>query len=151
MSISPSICTACESAESRGKREGTEMNGNRRSISWPVRLALGLAAGMIGFTVRASVFQGEISDSQCATNVHAVNRSHKEMLKMQNMGGTSAECSRFCVKDMGGVYVLLVKNQVYHLDNQELAERNAGRKVKVSGTLDAKTKMIHVTFIPPIS
>ena len=105
---------------------------------------------MIGSTAGATVFQGEISDSQCATNVHSVNRSHKEMLKMQNMGGTSADCSRFCVKDMGGVYVLLVKTEVYHLDNQELAGKNAGRKVRVSGTLDAKTKTIHVTSIQPI-
>ena len=45
---------------------------------------------------------------------------------------------------MAGVYVLVVKKDVYRLDNQDQAELFAGRKVKVSATLDAKTRTLHV-------
>jgi hypothetical protein len=37
-----------------------------------------------------------------------------------------------------------VKDKVYKLDNQELAEKNAGQKVKVTGILDAKSNTIAV-------
>ena len=66
-------------------------------------------------------FRGEISDSQCALNVHSLTRSHQEMLKSKSMGGTPAECSLYCVQHMGGHFVLAAKNDVYHLQNQELA------------------------------
>lgn len=110
-------------------------------------LAMLIAACALAAPAQPEVFRGEISDSQCATNVHSISRSHKEMLKTQNIGGTSADCARYCVKEMGGTYVLLIKNQVYHLDNQELAEKNAGQKVKVTGTLDSATQTIHVASI----
>ena len=43
------------------------------------------------------------------------------------------------------------KHNVYKLDNQELAEKSAGVKVKVTGTLDPKTNTIQVRTIEPIS
>jgi hypothetical protein len=96
-----------------------------------------------GETVRT--FRGEISDSQCAMNVHSLTHSHQEMLKSKGeMGGTSAECAVHCAKQMGGEFVLAAGKEVYHLDNQAEAEKFAGLRVRISGTLDAKTKTIHV-------
>jgi hypothetical protein len=96
-----------------------------------------------GETVRT--FRGEISDSQCAMNVHSLTHSHQEMLKSKGLiGGTSADCANRCAKQMGGEFVLAAGKEVYHLDNQAEAERFAGQKVKISGTLDAKAKTIHV-------
>ena len=90
-------------------------------------------------------FRGEISDSQCAMNVHSLTHSHQEMLKSKGlMGGTSAQCAMRCAKQMGGEFVLAAGKQVYRLDNQAEAEKFAGQRVKISGTLDAKTKTIHV-------
>jgi hypothetical protein len=95
-------------------------------------------------------FRGEISDSQCAMNVHSLTHSHQEMLKSKGlMGGTSAECTTHCAKQMGGEFVLAAGKQVYHLDNQAEAARFAGQRVKISGTLDAKTKTIHVAKTEP--
>jgi hypothetical protein len=48
---------------------------------------------------------------------------------------------------MGGKFVLASKGHVYHLDNQDLPRGFVGEKVKVRGTLDSKTEMIHVVNI----
>jgi hypothetical protein len=96
------------------------------------------------------VFEGEIADSQCATNVHSLTRSHKEMIDMGSAGKTPADCANYCVKSRGGRYVLQTKHDVYKLDTPELAEKNAGLKVKVTGTLDPQTNTIRVRSIDPI-
>lgn len=96
-------------------------------------------------------FEGEIADSQCALGVHSLHQSHKEMIDMGSAGKTSADCARYCVRERGGRFVLQSKHNVYKLDNQELAEKSAGVKVKVTGSLDPKTNTIQVRTIEPIS
>ena len=88
--------------------------------------------------------QGEIMDSQCAYNVHSTTQSHESMTEKGVFGRDARSCTLHCAKDMAGVFVLVVKKDVYRLDNQDQAELFAGRKVKVSGTLDAKTRTLHV-------
>lgn len=88
--------------------------------------------------------QGEIMDSQCAYNVHSTSQSHESMTTKGVFGRDARSCTLHCAKDMAGVYVLIVKREVYRLDNQEQAELFAGHKVKVSATLDAKTHTLHV-------
>jgi hypothetical protein len=97
----------------------------------------------------AKIFRGEISDSQCAFNVHSLTRSHQEMLKSKSMGGTAAECSLYCIQRLGGNLVLSSKQDVYHLDNQDLALKFIGHRVVVRGILDAKSQRIHVVRIEP--
>jgi hypothetical protein len=63
------------------------------------------------------------------------------------MGPTDAECTRACVTSHGASYVLLSGKTVYALSDQQAPEQWAGRKVKVAGTLDAKTKTIQVKSI----
>jgi hypothetical protein len=95
---------------------------------------------------------GPIADSQCAYNVHSSGRSHEWMIKKNVPGATDDKsCTLHCVKDMGGNFVLVVKDDVYRLDDQAYAERYAGVKVKVVGTLvDEKTRTLHVLNIEPI-
>ena len=88
--------------------------------------------------------QGEISDSQCAYNVHSVNHTHESMTTKGVFGRDSKSCTLHCAKEMGGVFVLVTKKDVYRLDDQTLSERFAGKKVRVSGTLDAKGETLHV-------
>lgn len=98
-----------------------------------------------------NVFIGEISDSQCATNVHSKTQSHKEMIVDHTMGDTKADCVRTCVRKMGGSYVLLTPDgKVYRLGDQTMPDRFAGEKVKVYGTLD-KSGVITVEKIEKIS
>jgi hypothetical protein len=89
--------------------------------------------------------RGAIMDSQCAYNVHSDTHSHDWMTKRGVQGAADDEtCTHHCVKDMGGSYVLLVKKDVYKLDDQVKAEQFAGKKVKVSGSLDASNHTLHI-------
>jgi len=94
-----------------------------------------------------TTFEGEIADSQCAMGVHSLSRSHKEMIEMGHAGRTAEDCTRYCVHSRAGRYVLLTKHEVFKLDNQEMAEKYAGQKVKLTGTLDSKTNIIQVKKI----
>jgi hypothetical protein len=97
------------------------------------------------------VFRGEISDSQCALNIHSLTQSHQEMLKSKSgaAGQTAATCAQYCIERLGGKFVLASKDHVYHLDNQELPRRYVGKQVKIRGTLDTKNGMIHVMEFDP--
>jgi hypothetical protein len=91
------------------------------------------------------VLHGAIMDSQCAYNVHSDTHSHDWMTKRGVQGANDEEsCTQHCVKDMGGSYVLVVKKDVYKVDDQIKAEQFAGKKVKISGSLDANTHMLHI-------
>ena len=90
------------------------------------------------------LFRGEVSDSQCALNVHSLTRSHQEMLKSKSMGGTAQSCSLYCIKNLGGEIVLASTKTVYRLDKQDVVRDFLGQKVKITGTLEPKTKTIHV-------
>jgi hypothetical protein len=125
------------------------MTGRKSGFAMMV-VVLAVALGCIAGTDKEQVFKGEIGDSQCALNVHSLSRSHEEMLQKKSIGTTSADCARYCVKNLGGVFVLQVKDKVYKLDNQELANKNAGLKVKVIGVLDPATNTITVHSMEPI-
>ncbi|MBZ5696464.1 MAG: hypothetical protein LAN36_14030 [Acidobacteriia bacterium] len=115
-----------------------------RSRAATIALVIAAAFGCMAGGGTEQVFKGEIGDSQCALNVHSLSRSHEEMLKKKSIGTTAADCARYCVKNLGGVFVLQVKDKVYKLDNQDLAEKHAGEKVKVIGALDPQTNTIAV-------
>jgi hypothetical protein len=90
--------------------------------------------------------RGAIMDSQCAFNVHSDTHSHDWMTKRGVQGATDEEsCTQHCVKDMGGSYVLVVKKDVYKLDDQLKAEQFAGKKVKINGSLDGHT--LHIVDV----
>jgi hypothetical protein len=97
------------------------------------------------------VFTGEIGDSQCAMRVHSNDQSHTEMLKVPGVGKTAKDCVLYCIRNRGGRFVLETKRNVYHLDQQDLAEEYAGQKVKVTGTLDPQTQTIQVHRIDPLT
>ena len=84
-----------------------------------------------------STVTGVITDDMCAASGHAAMR----------MGPTDAECTKACVSAHGASYVLLDGKQIYTLSDQKLPEKFAGQKVKVVGTLDAKTRKITVESI----
>ena len=92
-------------------------------------------------------FHGEVSDSQCALNVHSLTRSHQEMLKSKSMGGTSNTCAVYCIEHLGGYLVLSAGKDVFRLDRSDLVHGFEGRRVVVTGVLDEKLKQIHVLKI----
>jgi hypothetical protein len=93
---------------------------------------------------------GWITDSQCAFNVHSNARSHEWMIKKNVQGAhDDKSCTLHCVRDLGGQYVLVMKEKddVYRLDDQVQSEPFAGKKVKATGTVDGKTHTLHVQKI----
>lgn len=82
-------------------------------------------------------FTGTITDDMCAKTGHS---------QMQ-MGPTDAACTIACIDAHGATYVLYDGKNVYTLSDQRTPEKFAGQKVKVIGTLDAKTKTIQVDSI----
>src|SRR5271170_5904799 len=76
------------------------------------RTAIWCAAGILAVTSAAhgqnmKLFRGEVSDSQCALNIHSLARSHQEMLKSKSMGGTANTCSVYCIEHLGGYWFCL--------------------------------------------
>ena len=97
-----------------------------------------LALSSLSAAQGKQTFTGNITDDMCANrNGHAAMR----------MGPTDAECTKACVLAHGASYVLYDGKNVYMLSDQQTPEQFAGQKVKVVGTLDAKTKAIHVDSI----
>jgi hypothetical protein len=82
-------------------------------------------------------FTGTITDSMCAEADHSRMR----------MGPTDAECTIACVSAHDAMYVLYDGKEVYTLSDQQTPEKFAGKKVTVTGTLDARTRTIQVDSI----
>jgi hypothetical protein len=82
-------------------------------------------------------FTGTVSDDMCARGDHSQMR----------MGSTDAECTNACVSGHGAAYVLFDGKNVYTLTGRQTLDPFAGRKARVVGTLDAKTRTILVESI----
>src|ERR1051325_10616561 len=102
-----------------------------------VALLFAFALAATAAPQRTQKFAGVVTDSECSNADH----SHKRM------GPTDAECVKACVEEHGASYVLYDGKTTYALSDQKTPERFAGRKVIVTGTLDPKTKTIHVASI----
>ena len=96
-----------------------------------------LVVSALAFAQTSQTFTGEITDSGCAgMGSHA------------GMGKPPKECVAACVK-AGGEFVLFdaATNTWYYLDDQKTPAQFAAAKVVVTGTLNNKTRTIHVTAI----
>ena len=96
-----------------------------------------LAVGALSAAPGKQTFTGTITDNMCAGAGHAQMR----------MGPTDAECTVACILAHGATYVLYDGKNVYTLSDQQKPEKFAAQKVRVIGTLDAKTKTIQVDSI----
>ena len=103
----------------------------------PKRFFLVLAAVAALAAPPTQTFTGVISDSMCDDGDHSHMR----------MGPTDAECTKACVTAHGASYVLYDGKQAYTLSDQKTPEIFAGKRVTVTGTLDAKSKTIRVDSI----
>jgi len=67
---------------------------------------------------------------------------------MQNSQGSSFTGT---VVKAAGKYVLKTTDMNYQLDDQDKAKQFVGQQVKINGTLDTSTSMIHISDISPLS
>ena len=105
----------------------------------PVILSLLLVA-VVSAAQDKQTFTGVITDDMCPTGTHTHMR----------MGPTDAECAKACVMSHGSSYVLYDGKSAYVLSDQKTPEQFVAQKVRVVGTLDAKTKTIRVESIVAI-
>jgi hypothetical protein len=96
-----------------------------------------LALASLSSAQGSQTFVGTITDDMCAKAGHAQMR----------MGPTDAECTTACVAAHGAEYVLADGPNVYTLSDQKTPEKFAGQRVRITGTLDSKTKKIQVQSI----
>jgi Protein of unknown function (DUF5818) len=96
----------------------------------PVLLAVAALSAARG----KQTFTGTITDNMCGKSGHSQMR----------MGPTDAECTVACISAHGATYVLYDRKNVYTLSDQRTPEKFAGQRVRVVGTLDAKTRTIQV-------
>jgi hypothetical protein len=82
-------------------------------------------------------FTGIITDDNCPRADHSQMR----------MGPTDVECAMACIEAHGAQYGLYDGIVFYTLSDQRTSEKLVAKKVRVVGTLDAKTKTIQVDSI----
>ena len=104
-------------------------------LSWSLLVVTVLSGAFAGQT-----FTGVITDDMCGKGDHS---------QMQ-MGPTDAECTMACIGAHGATFVLYDGTQSFALSDQRTPQRFAGQRVRVTGTLDAKTKKIQVESIQAI-
>jgi hypothetical protein len=102
----------------------------------PLLLSL-LAIAALTAAPEKHFFTGVITDSMCALGDHS----------QMKMGPTDAECTIACIREHGATYVLYDGKKAYDLSNQQTPEKFAGKRVTITGTLDAKTMTIQVDSI----
>ena len=102
----------------------------------PLILGL-LAVAALAAAADKQTFTGTITDNMCA------KANHSQM----QMGPTDADCVTACISAHGASYVLYDGKDVYTLGDQKTPEKFAAQKVRVTGTLDAKTRTIKVDSI----
>lgn len=105
-------------------------------LARPVILSLLVAAAVMPAQSTRRI-TGTITDSMCPAGDHSQMR----------MGPTNAECTIACNDGHGAPYVLYDGKDTYALSDQKSPLKFAGKKVTVTGTLDAKNKTIQVTSI----
>lgn len=106
-----------------------------------VSVALLVLAAFSAAVPAAETFTGTITDDMCAKGDHS---------GMQ-MGPNDAECTRSCVILHDAEYVLFDGRVTYILSDGKKADEFAGRRVRVTGTLDARKKTIAVQSITAAS
>jgi hypothetical protein len=82
-------------------------------------------------------FTGTITDNMCPEGDHS----------RMKMGPNDAECTLACNSAHGAPFILYDGKDAYNLSDQQSPEKFAGKKVTITGTLDAKTKTIKVDSI----
>jgi hypothetical protein len=100
-------------------------------------VVLSVLAVATGSAQGKQTITGTITDNMCAGAGHSQMR----------MGPTDAECTVACISVHDATYVLYDGKDVYTLSDQKTPEKFAAQRVRVTGTLDAKTKTIQVDSI----
>jgi hypothetical protein len=110
----------------------------KKTTLWVSLLALGLTTGLVQFT----------------PTLHAQSQSQPPSAQPQPEQKQSRTFVGQIVQAKNGQYALLVDKSAgtgFYLDNSDKAKKYSGQNVKVTGTLDAQSKTIHISDIQPMA
>jgi hypothetical protein len=100
------------------------------------RVGLTLMFAALAFRAQADTFTGVITDTMCGAK-HGMMKNQPD-----------DQCVKMCTKGQSA-YALFDGTNVIKLSDQKTPAKFAAQKVKVTGTLDAKTNTIKVSSIEP--
>jgi hypothetical protein len=100
------------------------------------RFGLTLMFGALAFTAQADTFTGVITDTMCGAK-HGMMKNQPD-----------DQCVKMCTKGQS-TYALFDGTNVIKLSDQKTPAKFAAQKVKVTGTLDARTNTIKVSSVEP--
>ena len=96
-----------------------------------------LLVAVLSAAQQKQTFTGVITDEMCPLATHSHMR----------MGPTDADCAKACAMSHDAKYMLYDGKSAYFLSDQKTPEKFAAQRVRVTGTLDAKTMTIRVDSI----
>ena len=104
-----------------------------------IAIGLFLATTLLGAAEQSKTFTGIITDTMCGAK-HTMQISPDE------------KCVRECVRmdPTKCKYALVVGSEVFVLSDQKTPENFAAKKVKVTGTLNKKTKILEAEKIEAV-
>ena len=131
----------------------------KKLITVMATMALAMALSAVGFAQQdqsaqpnsqrpTSDMQNGQQTSPEQQGTHTSPPSQDSPSSMQNTQGSSFTGT---VVKAGGKYVLKTSDTNYQLDDQNKAKQFVGQQVKINGTLDSNTSMIHISDISPLS
>ena len=92
------------------------------------------------------------ADKQAGPTEDTPNQAPNTQVPAQEKQGPAAQTLSGTVIELGNKYVLKTTDkQTYELDDQDKAREYEGKQVKIVGSLDRTTNMIHITSIELIS
>ncbi len=97
-------------------------------------ISLLFAGALLAAAAGPHTYTGVVTDSMCGKD-HA-------MMKV----APDSKCVQECVKH-GSKYALFDGKSAYVLSDQKAAEQFAGKKVRITGTLNEKTKVLEVNSV----
>lgn len=101
-------------------------------------LAVLFPAAALAVAADQQTFVGVITDTMCGANHEAMNISPE------------ANCVKECIRhDKNAKYALYDGKNLYVLSDQQTPEQFAAQKVKITGKLFEKTKILRVDKIEP--
>jgi hypothetical protein len=103
----------------------------------PSIISLLIIAALAPAAAGQQKFTGVLTDGMCPFADHS----------RMKMGATDGECAIACVDAHGALFVLYDGKDAYTLSDQQALDKFAGRKVIVTGALDAGKKTIRVASI----
>jgi hypothetical protein len=122
-------------------------------------MALAMALSAVGFAQQDQSAQPSTQQpssdmqngQQTSTDQQSAQPSTPSQDSSSSMQNTQGSSFTGTVVKAAGKYVLKTSDMNYQLDDQDKAKQFVDQQVKINGTLDSSTSMIHISDISPLS